>query len=171
MNDFYIGFSKPKGMKFPIYANLIRIIYKTEYSHVYVRFYASKYDRWLVYESVGKGTRFVEYNNWQNHAQVIDEFIVDVTDEQKKIIITSCIDNLGKDYGILQAIGIGLKKLVKKWFNVKVNNPFPDPSKEICSDAVSVFINALSGHKVINSEEVSPSDIYEFLVDNNYKRV
>lgn len=171
MSDFYIGFSKPKGMKFPIYANVIRFIYKTDYSHVYVRFYAAKYDRWLVYESVGKGTRFIEFNNWKHHAQVIDEFVVDATVEQKVRIVTSCIDRLGTDYGILQAIGIGLKKIVSEVFNITINNPLPEKDKEICSDAIGDFINALSNFEVIKSEESSPQDIYHFLLNNNYKRV
>jgi hypothetical protein len=160
---FIIGFSNPHNVRFPIYAWLIKKVFKTQFSHVYIRFYVAKYDRWLVYESVGKGSRFIEYSNWQQHALPFEEFEVPVTDDQKNQIIVSFIDDLGTKYGILQAIGLGIKQLAKRWFKIKMSNPLPEEDKEICSEAVTSRMLLILGGFKEEKEEVVPLDIYMYL--------
>lgn len=160
--DFIIGFSNSK-MRFPVFAWLIKKVYDIPYSHVYIRFYSTKYDRWLVYESVGKGARFMTYTNWQTIDTTHKEFTISVTEEQRTKIICSFLDDLGRQYGMKQAFGIGIKALAKRWFNKDINNPFPEHDKEICSEAVTKMLEILGGFKA-NNEEVTPLDIYSYLL-------
>lgn len=160
--NFIIGFSNPRNVRFPVYSWLIKKVYNTDFSHVYIRFYASKYDRWLVYESVGKGSRLLNYSTWMKTATTYKEFEIEVTESQKNQIVKAFIDDLGTKYGMLQAVGLGIKALALRWFGIKMNNPFPQKDHEICAEPVARMLLILRGFEV-ESEEVTPLDIYNYL--------
>jgi hypothetical protein len=157
-----VGFSRPINMNFPIFSWLIRLIYQTQYSHVYIKFHSDKLQRCFIYETVGKGTRFINESNWVKHSSVVEEFTLSISDEQKTQMIQACVDNLGNDYGVMQAIGLGIKQLYKELFNKTIQNPFSDEETEICSQAAGNILEIL-GYELGDTEEVAPIDIYNYL--------
>lgn len=54
-----IGFSSPINHPAPIFSLAIKTIYNIPYSHTYIKFYDQEADRFVIFESVGVGSRFV----------------------------------------------------------------------------------------------------------------
>ena len=133
MEEIIFGFSTPKCQN-PI-SWAIRKLEGTEYSHVYMRTYSHSLDRWLVYHASHSSVHFSSWIEIQKENKIIREYKILVTDEQKRQILTSCIDMLDIHYGRLQLVGMMLSRLAKIWFNLNIKNPFADGSKtEVCSE-------------------------------------
>jgi hypothetical protein len=154
MQKIEIGFSKPINRTFPIGSWLIRLYENTEYSHVYIKIYSKKLDRYLIYEAVGgSGIRFIGLNEWKNSAKEVYSFNLDIKYEHSIEFMQFLIDNTGIKYGFLQNLGVFISNLLKKDKNIwrKGKN---------CSEAVADLLN-LQGITFNKSNDlVTPKDIY-----------
>lgn len=143
INRVVIGFSTSKNPWNPV-AGVIRFGEGTSYSHVYVRFYSSSIERWLVYHATHTGLHFVGIDKFCETSKVIEEFGVDPTCGQYKSMLQYCVDSSGTKYGKLQIIGMSAVRLAKMWFNVDVSNPFSDGSKtQVCSELVGKLMDIM----------------------------
>ena len=159
MRTIKIGFSAPQNVKFPIYSWIIRAVYNTPYSHTYMRFYSNSIERDIIYESVGVGVRFVGNEMWSKHARVIEEFELQVTDEQYTKIMQFCVDKAGTKYGIMQAFGICVAKL----FRIKKNIFANGEKLDICSEEIARLMTQLGYSFKTDFDLIVPKDIYNVL--------
>lgn len=156
MEQITIGFSKPKNRMLPIGSYLIRLFQKTPYSHVYLKFHSANLDRELIYEAVGGGVRFVGQKVWESHAEEVKSYSIDITPENKKILLQYCVDNAGIEYGTIQNLGIFLSSVLglKKNLSEKGKN---------CSEVVGEILK-LEG-RIIKKDTnlLTPKDIDKIL--------
>ena len=156
MKSMVIGFSKPKNRRFPIMSYLIKWYLKTPYSHVYIKFNSSSLNRWLVYEAVGGGVRFVGLNLWSEKAEEIKEFTIQISDEQYVKVMQYCVDHAGYKYGTMQNVGIFLADALKL-----KDNPFK--SGKVCSEVIGEILQD-NGYPIAKKPDlVTPKDIYTAL--------
>lgn len=159
MKTITIGFSSPLNNPFPIYSWIIKLLYNTPYSHTYMKFHSESLDRDIIYESVGVGVRFVGAKFWEQHAEIIKEFELYVTEEQYKTLMTYCVDHAGIEYGKLQAIGIYVAKLFKM-----ITNPFKNGEDLlVCSEVIGKILSQLGYTIDKDFDLLTPKDIYEIL--------
>jgi hypothetical protein len=156
MEQITIGFSKPKNRMLPIGSYLIRLFQKTPYSHVYLKFHSANLDRELIYEAVGGGVRFVGQKVWESHAEEVKSYSIDITPENKKILLQYCVDNAGVEYGTIQNLGIFISSVLglKKNLSEKGKN---------CSEVVGEILK-LEGRIIKkDSNLLTPKDIDKIL--------
>lgn len=164
MKKISIGFSKPKNVFFPVFSYIIRAVYNTEYSHTYIRYHSDDLQRDIIYEAVGKGVRFIGLTNWLKHAEVVDEFSIEIPEEQYDNLMKYCIDEAGLDYGLVQCVGILVVELLSKVGVILNKNPFPGHSMDrICSEEVSNVLKSIGIVIKKDRNLISPKDIYEAL--------
>lgn len=134
MIPIYIEFTSPKNKILPIYSWLIRLVEKTPYSHVRLR-WCSKAGEELIYEAGGSSVRVIGKEAQNKHpVKVIYSYCVWITDEQYKGLIR-LFRYAGVDYGVKQVFGIALMRL----FSLR-RNPFADGRKsQVCAELVGLF--------------------------------
>ena len=156
INTITIGFSRPKGQLFPIGSWLIRLHQRTPYSHCYLRFYSESLNRTLVYEAVGGGVRFVSKSLWDEKAEELESFTLQVKKCNATTLLQYCVDYAGYEYGMMQNIGLFLANV----FGWKSN---PWKSGKNCSEAIADLLE-MEGYEFGKSNDlVSPKDVYEVL--------
>jgi hypothetical protein len=153
--NIVIGFSRPKS-PFKVGSLLIRRYLGTEYSHVFLKFYSSKYDRHLIYEAVGSGVRFVGKHEWEMHAVVTSEHTVHIQEASSFSIMQFCIDHSGQSYGAMQNIGLVLAKLFK-WSK----NPFKKGVN--CSELIAMALIEAGYDVNTKLDLITPRDIEDLL--------
>lgn len=155
-----IGFSRPKGHKFPIGSWLIRLHQRTSYSHCYIRFYSESLNRVLVYEAVGSGgVRFIGYKAWSQKAEELLSFTIKAKKCNSTTMLQAFVDEAGTDYGHLQNIGIFLANI----FGWKKN---PWRKGRNCSEIVGLFLKS-EGYEVNKPLDLlTPKDIENILKSN-----
>ena len=130
-----VGFSRHKG--FAPLSWLIMLCEGTRFSHAYVRIRAESLDRDLIYQATGAGVHFVGKPLFDETAQVVEEYEIDIPDENRKKLLQWCVDNAGKPYGHLQLVGIGLIRLAKL-IKIRITNPFSNGTKAyVCCELVA----------------------------------
>ncbi len=157
-----IGFSKSLR-KVAIGSLAIRAYMRTDYSHVYIKFYSKSIDRVLIYEAVGSGVRFVGQETWKKHAVEMHSYDLDISNEFYLKLMRFCVDNAGEKYGFLQNIGVVICDLLKL-----KKNPFRDGDN--CSEIVSKALK-IEGFVIPKDENlVIPKDI-KILLDANLDKI
>lgn len=163
MQTVTIGFSKPKGKKFPIFSWIIRLVDWTPYSHVYLRWDSKYLERTLVYEASGTTVHFVEGSRFDKRIEVVHQYPIEVTDAQKKKMVQKAVDFSNAPYGIKQVAGIGIVKLARL-FGKDIKNPFSDGSATwVCSEIVNDVLKDLGMDVGVHRDNVTPKDIQKFL--------
>lgn len=148
MNEFIVGFSKPK--KFNVFAWLIMKVEKTTFNHVYINKYSGYLERDMIYEATIHGVGFKLKKLLLDRAIIVEEYKFKIDDNQNKILLQSIYDNLGKDYGYLQLLG---NLCIRLGYKV---NPFKDgDSKLICLEAVGDLLKCLN----IVSDDIDFEDL------------
>lgn len=151
-----VGFSRPK--KWKLFSAVVKWYLKTPYSHVYMKFYSKSLDRWIVYEAVGNGVRFIGQKLFDETVDIIKEFEIDISDEKQKELLVWCVDNSGVKYGCLQLIGIFIANILKL-----KRNPFK--SGKICSELIAEAIENAEIYKFKKDLNlVTPKEIYNLLM-------
>lgn len=158
MNDFIVGFSKPNRWK--PFAWLIQLVDRTEYDHVYIKWYSPSIDRWMVYQASGTAVNFEGTTHFLSHSIPIEEYQLQVSDNTKKSVIQYAVDNCGVPYGVKQVLGIGIVK-VAKLIGKNIKNPFSDGSKtEVCAELVGRILEDCLGDKLnIDLDSADPTQI------------
>ena len=139
LRSIYIGFSRPKKSK--LLSSLIMRVEKTNYSHVFLKFYAAKYDRWLVYEASGIDVKFKSVSRFQISNMVVDCYRIDLEENHYNRTIAWCIDNCATPYGIIQLFGMFYVYLFECIFKKRVRNPLRDGKKsQVCSEMIGYML-------------------------------
>lgn len=134
MAQIIMGFSRHKG--FAPLSWLIMLCERTNFSHAYVKLYSASLDRTLIYQATGSGVNFVGSVLFEESAQVVEEYPIEVSDGARTRLLQRCVDNAGKPYGRLQMVGLGVIR-VAKLFGIRMKNPFPNgDGKYVCCELV-----------------------------------
>lgn len=162
MDTIIIGFSRPH--KWKPYAWMISKLWGTEYSHVYIRFYSKTYDRHMIYQASHLSVNFTELNNFLTVNKIVKEFPIDICPTNKTKMMQFAIDNASKPYGILSAIGLGIKQIAA-CLGKKIKNPFADGKNTyICCELAGVILEQFTGADLGKDEDdLSPKDVYDYL--------
>lgn len=161
MEQIEIGFSRPTNVLFPFGSWAIRLYQNSEYSHVYIKIFSKKLNRYMIYEAVGNGgVRFIGLDQWKKKAKEVESFNLNVESEKTIELLQFLVDTCGIDYGFMQNIGI-----VYANFFGKPKNPWRKGKN--CSEAVADFL-VLNGFKINKSHDlVTPKDIHKVLSNLN----
>lgn len=166
-----VGFSKPKSFK--LHAWLIeKIDGKSNFDHAYLRFYLDTIDRELVYQSIAIGVQIISQNEFKNQSNSVEEYELNISEEQYISLLQFCIDNAGKAYSVFGVIGEGLVKLCSKiGWNIK--NPFDSREKTyFCSELIAQCLNHINPLQFnLNADNISPNDLNVILKQLNLKRI
>ena len=154
MHIVRIGFSKPKNKILPVFSWLIRAVYRTNYSHVYVAWYSKKHDIDMIYEASFSGVRFIAGQNFYKNAETVKSYCVFMSENRFNSMMRFCMRHAGTKYGTLEAIGMGIADI----FGLK-KNPFAKGKKRmVCSELIGRILK-------IDADEdmLSPRDIQKYL--------
>ncbi|HLD91720.1 MAG TPA: hypothetical protein VI911_12035 [Patescibacteria group bacterium] len=101
MKKMIIGFSRPKGKAFPWFSWVIRAKQGfTRYSHVYVKFSSLSIQREIIYQASGTQVNYIGSVLFYKHVHVVEEFEIEISDEQYLKMMQYMVDNAGKPYSI-----------------------------------------------------------------------
>lgn len=162
MNKIIIGFSKPN--KWKLFSWLIMSTYNTPYAHVFVRLYSNKYQKDLIYQASQLMVNFMGSETFLSHNEVYKEFEVEITPEKEFKLMQFAIDNAGKPYGLSEALGLGIVRLLSL-IGVKAQNPFRDGCNSfVCSAlAAEVLKHFAENNYDKDPEDTSPLDLFNYL--------
>lgn len=148
-----IGFSCPK--QFRIFSSLTKLYQDTPYSHMYIRLYDSRTDKWIVYEASYGYTHSISYDKFKDENHIFHEYGIASSENQELNILSFCQDNLQKKYGKLTVLGI----LFNRQFGRDGDKTF------ICSEFVMrlLKISNLLEH-VYDIEYITPVEAHGMLL-------
>jgi len=130
---------------------------KTDYSHVYARWYLTSQEREIVYQASHGMVHFQSLENFTRHNSVVKEFTLDITEEQFKAFSRKCIDLAGEKYSKIELVQIFLSDIS----NGKIH--FEDQPGYICSELMCELLEGF-GIKFDKIKcLVTPSDIVKAL--------
>ena len=104
MKKITIGFSRPK--KWNLLSYLIMKVQKTEYSHVYIKFYSSSLDREIIYQASGLQVNFVGSEIFNKNHVTVKTYDLHVDDETYKNALVFAVDKAGISYSMKQLFHI-----------------------------------------------------------------
>lgn len=164
MRTLSIGFSKPK--KWKPFAWLIMKGYGAPYDHVYVRIHSDLYKRDLIYQASKMMVNFMGIDVFQSENEIIKEFPVSISDDQYVKMMQFAIDNAGKPYGTLEAVGLAVVRLAQL-VGIKIKNPLGDGGKTyVCSELAGFILeqyaNAIELPK--DQDDLDPLTVYNYLL-------
>lgn len=162
-----VGFSRPKA-KFVPFADAIRAVLGTPFSHVYIKFKTDSFDRVLIYQASGLLVNFIGESRFAVEENVITEFSLEVSEDTFIKTVQFAIDNAGVPYGISQIFGILYVKALAL-FGVKAKNPFRNGnSNYVCSELVAQILKEIIGLDVqYDLDLITPKEVYELLKVNH----
>lgn len=165
--NIYIEFTEPVGKKFPVYSWIIKATQKTKYSHVRLRWKSTSGVE-IIYEASGRSVKVIGEEAQDHHkVSVIDSYEIEVSPEEYKKLIR-LFRYASVDYGVLQAIGIGIATA----FNLD-KNPFSKGRKsQVCSELVGLFLEEVKNWSICyNLDLAGPKEIQVQLdkyINRNY---
>lgn len=112
MRTVVFGFSKPKQWK--PFAEIIKFVDNSYFSHSYIKFRSHSLDRTLIYQASGTKVNFIGEELFTKDNDVVAEYIFQVTDDEYKKILQWCVDNCGVKYSLKVAIGLSIYRVLKK---------------------------------------------------------
>jgi len=116
---------------------------KIKYSHVYIQFYFKNIERHVIFQTNKHGAHFIERGVFAHHNHIYKEYHFEISDAAYTKCLQTCVDKCATPYGFLQIIGMGLSRIVNKWFNLKIKNPFGDGGNTgVCSELTAEVLEA-----------------------------
>lgn len=166
MEQIIVGFSK-STKKFAWFSWLIRWIDKTEYSHVYIKFYSKSLERDIIYQASGSQVNFVGTKIFLTHNKIISEYSINIDSEIRKKMIQKAIDNSGIPYGIKEVLGLGLVRF-SSIFGKKIQNPFRDGANTfVCVELIAQDLKEAGLLNIEDTESITPRDLEPLIKELN----
>ncbi len=167
MKRITVGFSKPKA-KFVPFADAIKKVIGSDFSHTYIKFKADSFNRVLIYQASGTAVNFMAEERFLDHNTVVAEFDLEVSEEVFNKTLQFAIDQVGTPYGMSQIFGILYVKALGL-FGLKARNPFPNGSGNyVCSELVAQILKEIIGLQVEQDLDlIDPKEVFELLQKNH----
>lgn len=151
------GFSRPQK-ELPL-SILIQLVEKRPFSHAYVRL-IDPTGLNVVFQASGLVVNLVSFANFQAVEVIVEEYELDVTDDQYKELWTYIISKLGTSYSITQLFSILLNKLT----GLKIYDN--GATKEVCSELAARTLTFLGKSVPGDLDYETPSDFNKFCASN-----
>jgi hypothetical protein len=170
MASLVVGFSKPN--KFTLHGWLIEKIDGSQFDHAYLRFKLDKINRNIICQSIDVGVQLVSEAQFATKSTPVQEYQLDLTDEQFISMFQFCIDNAGKMYSLLGVIGEGIVRIAGK-FGKTISNPFDSNEKTyFCSELVAQCLDDIDPSQFnLNANNISPDQLCSLLQQLNIQRI
>lgn len=154
MRSVIVGFSAP--IKWKVGAEFIKLWQGgTPYSHVYLRTTAVLIKRDIIYQASHGDVNCISAPAFEEQNRVVAEFEYNIQDYDYVELLRYCVDELGKPYGYLGLLKIGLRKL----FKIR-----GDGERSFhCSEFAARAIKSLATK---DADFIEPVDLYKSLVAN-----
>lgn len=161
----YIGFSKP--IKCKIGAKAISWWIDRPYSHTYVRFESKDPEiPSNIYHAAHGSVHFLTQERFLLINQVVKEYQLDVTDEQRKRALIRAMKLSSEKYSIQELVNIFLKDLLYRLGCQRVQ--FHDPKGYICSELVADILEQVFEIEWRKPRYLlSPADIDDVLIERS----
>lgn len=158
-----IGFSKPK--KWMPFSWLIQTAYNIPYDHVYLRINLSELGSDIIFQASSTMVNFMGAIEFANKNDVVKEFTIEMSDENKKAMMLEAFALAGTPYGVKECFGLAWVKIMS-WFGKSVKNPFAasTQTEDVCSQLVSQFLITYAGMTLPKDPaDMTPLDVYQFM--------
>lgn len=154
-----IGFSTPN--KWKLLSWLIKILLRTSYSHVYLKFHSESLDRDIVYQASGLAVNFIGNHRFLDHHKVIREFKLNISPECHLSTLQFAVDKAGSPYSLRQLLGI----LIYMLCGIKPKGE--DQNTYVCSELIGQIMQEKFNICVNKDLDlITPKDVYHILESN-----
>lgn len=153
-----------KNSKGAIFSEAIRWYQGTDFSHCAIEFRLNKLGEDVIYHSsISSGVNFYSKELFLQKNTVTNTYELEINDDCYNAIMKQLIKNCGKEYAILQNIGIVIVDIMHR-MGIKVSNPWKRGYN--CSELV--YIEVLSviypeESKTYDPETIRPDHVKEIL--------
>jgi len=132
------------------------------YSHCAIEFYLNSIEKEVIYHSSLVGVNFSSKELFVKHNEIVETYELEVSIEIYRKIMSSLIDNCGKEYAVMQNFGIVLVEVLAK-LGKNIDNPWRDGYN--CSELVYEHIikNVYEEDFNINKNMIKPSQVKQIL--------
>ena len=135
-------YSKPKSKFVPL-SWFIRAFECSRFSHVAVIMHFESFNKLAVFEASGTKVKFVNYIDWTDNNEIVHVYLHKINKPAWLKLANFCFDNVGKNYGIKQIVGMAYARIFKK------KNPWADGKKSyVCSELVGHILKDVLGEDI-----------------------
>lgn len=134
-------------------SKVLQIHMKTDYSHVYARWWLKSQEREIVYQASHGMVHYCSLERFTSNNVIVREFVLEITDEQFKKFSRKCIDLAGEKYSKLELLQIWLSDASGDRIH------FKDQKGYICSELMCELLEDLGIKFTKPKYLVKPSDI------------
>jgi len=166
-NRIIFGFSRPKGW-FQPFSWAIRFFTWSNISHAYIKFYSTKYDRWLIYQASGLAVNFIGDAMFAPKEVIVEEYEIPISELTKNKTIEYAIDKCGSSYGVLEILGLLLVILAKK-VGKNIPNILYNNNTFVCSELAADILIEIGEGNGLDPKTTTPVDLRNFLISKGYK--
>lgn len=157
MKTIRIGFSTRSG----VLPWIIRKATASRISHTYIRIPVPEYSTSMIFQASGLNVNYCNGDLFDSHADVVEEYDVEVSDEQFAIGEKFRVTESGKPYSGKQLIGFLAVLTGKQILDKKISNPFSDGHHSyVCVEVVAVCLGLEYG------ESMTPEDLRRWCAKN-----
>ena len=105
-------------------------------------------------EANGRGFMLVPWSRWRQSHDLLSRYRLTAPKALQRLALQDLAQSLGAQYDYISIFGFFLRR----WFR-RMRNPFDDPNKMICSEAVSKFLATSGLKRFENHGTWTPEDI------------
>jgi len=162
MRTITVGFSRPSTWK--PFAWMIMAAYRTNYDHVYIKLHTDSYQRDIIYQASSVMVNFMSPVIFQAKNVIVEEYPIQISDENYVKLMQFCIDNAGKPYSLLEVLGFACM-VIAGWFGKKISNPFQESTSQfVCSVLGDYILSNFTDEAVPQDfESVDPKTLRDVL--------
>lgn len=170
MTNIIIGFSKPK--KFSLHGFIIEKIDNSQFDHTYLRFNLDQIERNVVFQSIAVGVQLVSESEFEGLCTPVEEYQLQISEQQFLTMLQFCFDKAGKPYGLLDVVGLGISKILYK-LGLKKKNPFFEgDATYFCSQLVAQCLDNIDPTDFqLDADDISPGDLRNLLQQLKIKQI
>lgn len=107
---------------------------------------------------------FMSPTIFEQNNKIIQEFTLNITDENHKSMVCFAMDNAGKPYGIKECFGLAWVR-INKIFGKNIKNPFAsNGATYVCCQMADAIIQQFADVQVpYDLGSIDPKELYDFL--------
>ena len=157
MKYLTVGFSEHKG----ILSWLIKKSTNSPCSHTYIRYPSG--DEHIVFQASKISVNTCNWRYFQEKNKIVEEYSVEISDEQFAYAQRFCSEEVGKPYSVKQLVGF-LWVIAMHAIGRKVSNPLADGDHSfVCAEVVAECIG------LENPESLTQEDVRRWCAKYGYR--
>ena len=157
MKTVRVGFSTHSSS----FSWLIRSVTKSQVSHTYLRIPIPEYNTDMVFQASGLTVNYCNGPLFDKKNTVIEEYDVEISDEQWAIGEKFRVTEAGKSYSMKQIVGFLTVLSARQILDKNISNPFSNGNHSyVCVEVVAVCLGLEHG------ENMTPEDLRRWCEKN-----